>query len=347
MQIALSSLRPGHHPDAPAGVVNVRQVGRDAGLDALAASIDALGLIQPLVVVPGGDGFHYVVDGNRRHAALESLVSAGKLTPNSEVPVTARDVETAREAGLAANVNQVAMHEADQVEAYAELRRAGLKEKDIAARFGQPVAQVRKVLALGGVSPAVLDAWRAGKVNVETVKVFTMAAHEDQDRVLKGASNSYGLNAYTVRREFGLDQDMSGLLAYVGSKAFKAAGGHVVEDLFGGQNAVSDPALLKRLADERLEAECVRRRAEGWSWVAKGADLAPGWRWSWPRLKDGQRPFTEASRPGTTNCRPISTPMTTMRPTRPSRPRMPTSPPSRPPPASPLVRRIAPGPDWS
>ena len=283
MQIALSSLRPGHHPDAPAGVVNVRQVGRDAGLDALAASIDTLGLIQPLVVVPGGDGFHYVVDGNRRHAALESLVAAGHLAPNSEVPVTARDVETAREAGLAANVNQVVMHEADQVEAYAELRRAGLKETDIAARFGQPVAQVRKLLALGGVSPAVLDAWRAGKVSVDNVKSFTLATHADQDRVLAKVLKDGA--TWKIRQELGLDADVGHLLAYVGVKAFKAAGGVVTEDLFGSRDAVSDPALLKRLADERLEAECERRRKEGWSWVATEESLPYEARWRWPKVQ--------------------------------------------------------------
>ncbi|MEE8626776.1 MULTISPECIES: ParB/RepB/Spo0J family partition protein [Methylobacterium] len=291
VQIALSSLRPGHHPDAPAGVVNVRKTGRDAGLEALAASIDALGLIQPLVVVPGGDGFHYVVDGNRRHAALESLVVAGKLAPNSEVPVTARDVETAREAGLAANVNQSPMHEADQVEAYAELRRAGLKEKEISARFGQPVAQVRKLLALGGVSPAVLDAWRAGKISVESVRTFTLApSHADQDRVL-GSVLKDG-SAWKIKERLGLDGHVAHMLSYVGAKAYRAAGGTVVEDLFGGSDVVSDRALLQRLVDERLDAECERRAKEGWGWVAKGSDLDPGWRWSWPRLKDGQRAFS-------------------------------------------------------
>jgi len=75
----VSSLRPGHHPDAPPGVCNVRKVGRDAGLDALGASIASVGLIAPLVVVSGGDGFSYVVDGNRRFTAIESLVAARKM----------------------------------------------------------------------------------------------------------------------------------------------------------------------------------------------------------------------------------------------------------------------------
>lgn len=84
-QVPLSQIRPGHHPDAPAGVVNVRHAGRDAGLDTLGASILSLGLLQPLAVVPGGD-FFYVVDGNRRHAALESLLPPGRSRRTTKSP---------------------------------------------------------------------------------------------------------------------------------------------------------------------------------------------------------------------------------------------------------------------
>ena len=265
--VALNDLRAGHHSDAPAGVVNVRCTGRDAGLDTLAASIDSLGVLQPLVVVESG-GVFFVVDGNRRLAALEALAAAGRIPRKAHVPVIEHDVGTAREAGLAANINQAPMHEADQMVAFAELREAGLMEKDIAARFGQPVANVRKLLALGGVSPAVLDAWRGGKLRIDDIKNFTMASHADQDRVLKKVVK--GGSTWSIRRELGLDADVGHLLSYVGAKAFKAAGGMVVEDLFGNRDAVSDPALLKRLANERLEAECARRRKEGW---ALGRDI--------------------------------------------------------------------------
>lgn len=292
-QIQLSTLRPGHHPDAPAGVVNVRVSGRDAGLEALAASILSLGLLQPLVVVVLG-AWAYVIDGNRRFAALESLLAAGKITSDYEVPVIERDAETAREAGLAANVTQAPMHEADRMLAFAELRKEGAREKDIASKFGQPVAQVKRLLALGGVSPAVLDAWRVGKIREDDVKSFTMAPHADQDRVLTKVLKEGA--TWRIRQELGLTDDVGHLVSYVGAKAYKAAGGVIVEDLFGSRDAVSDPALLKRLADERLDAECERRRRDGWGWVAKAGDLPAAWQWSWPRLKPATRPLTDAER---------------------------------------------------
>ncbi|ACB27157.1 ParB/RepB/Spo0J family partition protein [Methylobacterium radiotolerans] len=291
-EIQLSQLRHGHHPEAPAGVVNVRVTGRDFGLEALAASILSLGVLQPLVVVPGDAGFHYVVDGNRRLAALESLLAEGKLTADAEVPVIVRDAGTAREAGLAANVLQTPMHEADQMLAFAELRRNGMTEKAIAAKFAQPVATVRRLLALGGVSPAVLDAWRIGKVRTDDVKSFTLASHADQDRAL--AKVLADGSVWRIREYLGANDDIAHLLAYVGAKAYKAAGGVVVEDLFGSRDAVSDVALLKRLAEERLDAECERRRRDGWEWVAKADDLPAGWKWTWPRLSHGSRPLTDA-----------------------------------------------------
>ncbi|WP_264048849.1 ParB/RepB/Spo0J family partition protein [Methylobacterium flocculans] len=292
-EVSIQNLRFGHEPGAPEGVVNVRVSGREAGLDALAASIQSLGLLHALVVVPGEGDLAYVVDGNRRLAAVRALVADGKFQPDDLVPVTVRDADTAREAGLAANVMQAPMHDADRVQAFAELRRSGAKEKDIAARFGQPLAHVRKLLALGGVSPGVLDAWRAGKISEDVARVFTMAPHADQERVLAKVLQEHCVYPHFVRRELGLDQDVSGLLAYVGPKAFKAAGGHVVEDLFGGSNAVSDPVLLARLADERLEAECERRRREGWAWVAKASDLPTSWRWSWAKVEPAERPLSD------------------------------------------------------
>ena len=289
--VPLSSLRAGHHPDAPAGVVNVRRAGREAGLDALAASIGSLGVLQPLVVVPVGD-VYFVADGNRRLAALEALLAAGKLQADATVPVIERDAETAREAGLAANITQSPMCEADQVAAFAEMRQAGLKEKDIALRFGQPVPHVKRLLALGGVSPAVLDAWRAGKLRIDDVKHFTLAGHADQDRVLAKVLKDG--STWAIRRELGLDADVGHLLSYVGAKAYQAGGGQVVKDLFGDRDAVSDPALLKRLANERLEAECVRRRAEGWAWVETAESLPTEARWQWQKLKEETRPLPPA-----------------------------------------------------
>jgi ParB family transcriptional regulator, chromosome partitioning protein len=63
---------------------NVRKT-QTKGIDELAASIDAHGLLQSLVVRKDGKKFA-VVAGNRRLAALAALLKAGKIDAGFEVP---------------------------------------------------------------------------------------------------------------------------------------------------------------------------------------------------------------------------------------------------------------------
>jgi hypothetical protein len=57
---------------------NVRKTGADPGVDELAASIAAHGLLQTLIVRPGAGGKFEVVAGGRRLAALKRQAEAGR-----------------------------------------------------------------------------------------------------------------------------------------------------------------------------------------------------------------------------------------------------------------------------
>ena len=59
------------------------------------------------------------------------------------------------------------------------------------------------------------------------------------------------------------------LVRFVGVDAYEAAGGVVRRDLFDDEQSrfLSDPALLQRLATEKLEALAGAVREEGWAWV--------------------------------------------------------------------------------
>jgi ParB-like nuclease domain len=92
--------------------VNVRRTGRNDGIEELAASIKAHGLLQNLQVRAGAGGKFEVVAGQRRLAALKLLAKAKDLpksaqipchsspTPNeySELPSTARTISGLRPA---------------------------------------------------------------------------------------------------------------------------------------------------------------------------------------------------------------------------------------------------------
>ncbi|MGU3282456.1 ParB/RepB/Spo0J family partition protein [Methylobacterium mesophilicum] len=293
----LAKIRHGHDEGAPAGVCNVRVSGREDGLDELAASIASVGLLSPLVVVRH-EGLSYVADGNRRLAALLRLAAAGTIPADIEVDVVERDAATAREVGLAANLTQSTMHEADQMAGFAELAAGGLKPKDIAARFGVSVPHVKKLLALGSVAPCILDAWRAGKhgVAIESVKAFTLAPSiDEQERVYAKLSKAGGsIYSHQIREELGAGHSTETLLKRVGVDAYKAAGGAIVKDLFGDTSAVSDRALLQRLSDERLIARRDELRVDGWAWVELESDLPMEARYSWPTVGSSRREPSEA-----------------------------------------------------
>lgn len=292
----LSKLRHGHDEGAPAGVCNVRVSGREDGLDELAASIASVGLLSPLVVVRSGR-LSYVADGNRRLAALLRLAAAGTIAEDQEIDVVERDAATAREAGLAANLTQATMHEADQMAGFAELAAGGLKPKDIAGRFGVSVPHVKKLLALGSVAPCILDAWRTGKhgIGLDEVKAFTLAPSvEEQERAFsKLSANGGSMWSNQIRNELGADRSTESMLKRVGLDAYKAAGGSVIRDLFGDQHGVSDRALLQRLSNERLVSLRDELRADGWAWAEIEDDLPSEARYSWPTLHSSRREPTE------------------------------------------------------
>ena len=65
---------------------NVRITGAEEGLDELAASIAAVGLLHNLVVKKEARGQFSVIAGRRRLLALGKLAAAGTLRPTHAVP---------------------------------------------------------------------------------------------------------------------------------------------------------------------------------------------------------------------------------------------------------------------
>ena len=76
----------------------------------LAASIQAVGLLQSLVVQPAPRGKYAVVAGERRYSALTLLHDAGQITQSYKVPcrVLPKDADTT-EVSLAENVERTEM----------------------------------------------------------------------------------------------------------------------------------------------------------------------------------------------------------------------------------------------
>lgn len=265
--IPLSRLRPSKR----------RNVRRSSGMSVseLAASITRGRLIHNLVVVGAGDGEHFdVVAGKRRLAALRLLVRQRKLHKDAGVPCLVVADAEAHTVSLTENVQREAMHPADEFEAFAALVAEGRPVEDIAADFGVSPLVVQRRLRLANVSPRLLADYRAGEgVTLEQLMALTITDdHAAQEAAFyetpEWLRRPDALRAHLTRDEPSASGDA--LACFVGLDAYEAAGGTVRRDLFseGEQGAyLTDPALLDRLACDKLADTAERVRGEGWSWV--------------------------------------------------------------------------------
>jgi ParB/RepB/Spo0J family partition protein len=260
--IALKALTP--------SPLNARRIDKKIAIDELAASILAHGLLQGLSVVAVENDRYQVSAGGRRLAALKLLLKRKAITADFEVPCQIVPADIAEEASLAENVQRVAMHPLDEVEAFGRLASEGQTEDAIASRFGASVRHVRQRLALSALSPILKAAFRKGELGLEAARAFCLVSEHDRQEAVfaimpKPVANAYAVRSYLTQ---GAVRATDRLSRFVGIEAYEAAGGSVRRDLFEDELVFLDsPDILNTLATTKLEALRAPLLAEGWGWV--------------------------------------------------------------------------------
>lgn len=251
---------------------NVRKTGASNGIDELAASIAAHGLLQSLVVREGKRGKYQIIAGQRRFLALRSLVENGTLPNDHPIPcLLAANAADPTELSLAENVVRAPMHPADQFEAFRALADDGASPADIAARFGISETAVAQRLKLGRLSPVILAAYRDADIDLECAQAFTVTDdHAEQERVYAQLT-SWSRQPHTIRRALTENEIATSdkRVRFVGLDAYQAAGGVIRQDLFSEEDEgyLTDAALLDRLVVTKLETSAAAVSSEGWKWV--------------------------------------------------------------------------------
>jgi ParB family chromosome partitioning protein len=264
---------------------NVRKVPHTkADINAFAASIHALGMLQYPVVEPevgpkGKPTGHYLVNAGEGRRLAQILRVKRKEIKADEPIRCILDVEhSATEISLAENAIRCDMHPADQYEAFAKLHgEEGKSAEDIAARFGVTAAVVRQRLKLGAVSPKLRALYRKGEMNLDQLSAFAITEdHERQERVWSELPR-FNRSREAILRALSEGQVQSDdrRALFVGAKAYQAAGGIIVRDLFDSEGGgfFADAELLNRLAHEKLQAEAGKVANEGWRWVVTEIEL--------------------------------------------------------------------------
>ncbi len=256
---------------------NVRKTPR-MSIPELAASIQRVGLLQNLIVIPAADGEHYeVVAGGRRLAALKLLAKKHRIAKDWEVPCLQVADGTARTASLTENVQREAMHPADQFEAFAALVAEGRPIEDIAADFSVTPLVVQRRLKLANVSPRLMADYRADAVTLDQLMALSITDdHAAQEAAFYDAPqwqrNPSNLRERLTEREIGASHP---LVRFVGLDTYEQAGGGIRRDLFAEGDAgvyLNDAALLETLVRQKLASIADTIRTEGWAWV----DATPG-----------------------------------------------------------------------
>ena len=261
---------------------NVRKTPADASaFTELKASIAAHGLLENLIARSHGTrrGWPRALRGDRRRAAAGRDAGAGRRRRAGGGPPRAPcrmigGIVAAEEVSLAENSVRAAMHPADQVEAFRRLADAGSTAAAIAARFGVSERTVEKRLRLGNAAPVLLEAYRAGEIDLETLMAFAVTTdHARQTAVWETVSQQgYRPGAWQIKRLLTEDRvpATSNIARFVGLEAYEAAGGQIDRDLFAEEDErgiwFDDPDLLNKLAMDSLQA-ATRELETRWKWA--------------------------------------------------------------------------------
>ncbi len=255
--------------------LNARRTVAKIGLEELKASLLAHGLMQNLVVTDTGDGTYRVIAGGRRLEAIHSLQAERKLPADFAAPCHIVNEEHALEMSLAENTVRLAMHPADQFEAFSALIEQGESATDVASRFGIEESLVLKRMKLARVAPQLLSEYRNEGITLESLMSFTITDdHRRQLKVFKSLQDWQKDDPSAIRDA--LTEKMveanNKMALFVGLDSYVAAGGSTRADLFGEEVYLENPGLLNRLAKDKLDGIRKELEAEGWGWIEINAD---------------------------------------------------------------------------
>jgi ParB family transcriptional regulator, chromosome partitioning protein len=152
-EIPIASIRP--NPYQP------RDTFDEQALGALADSIREVGLLQPVLVRPAGDGFELIAGERRWRAAQRVGLQA--------IPALVRETDdnTALEQALVENLQRDDLNPLEEAAAYQQLiEDFQLTHEQVAARMGKSRAAISNTLRLLQLPPSIQRAVREGQLSM-------------------------------------------------------------------------------------------------------------------------------------------------------------------------------------
>ena len=156
-----------------------RTAFEDEALESLAASIQEVGVLQPIVVRKAGTGFELIA-GERR-------LRAAKLAGLATVPAVIResdDTESLREA-LIENIHREDLNPIELADAFRELLdELGLRQETLAERLGMSRSHIANTIRLLQLPPEVQQLVAEGRIQAGHGRTLLSLGNADAQRTL-------------------------------------------------------------------------------------------------------------------------------------------------------------------
>lgn len=256
---------------------NVRKNDSNLFIEEFAASIEAKGLLQNLIVVPAKKkGMFDVTAGGRRLRAFNFLLAGGKIDKGYEVPCRVLDIDAAEqsELSLIENIIRLDMTPTDEIRAYKHFINEGSDLDAIAKRFGRTRRFIEGRMRLADLADPIFAALEEGKITLDVAKAYaTSPNHERQMLVWNELSNSWqGNQADSIRRMItnSAIRSNSPIARLANEAEYLAAGGRIERDLFTDDASETwiDPEIAQRIAGEKLQTFAAEVAiGSGYAWV--------------------------------------------------------------------------------
>lgn len=180
--VEVALLKP--NPQQPRTVFNQDE------LDELAASIKENGIIQPVTIEDAGDGFFYIIAGERR-------TRAAKIAGVEKIPVqlVSYSDEKKLEIALIENIQRSDLNAIEEAKAYYKLMElSGLSQDQVAAKVGKNRSTVANAVRLLKLPEDMQGALVQGKLTAGHARALLSVADATDQQILFGKIVGQGMS---------------------------------------------------------------------------------------------------------------------------------------------------------
>ena len=162
-----------------------RRVGGKGALETLKASIEKVGLINPITVRKSKEGnFPYTIIAGRRRVEAAILLDWTEIDALVYEADEAADDSYFTHLALAENVNRLDLHPLDEGAQYARLLKEGYSLDDLAAYFDRSMSHIYQRMKLCNLIDDAREIFRDGQIKISTAAKIASLPKQVQKEIV-------------------------------------------------------------------------------------------------------------------------------------------------------------------